>query len=45
VKDLDATITQIRERGWEITDKTFGCDNSWQARKTDPGGVQIELMG
>ncbi len=44
VQDLDATISQIREKGWEISDKTFGCDKSWQAWITDPSGVQIELM-
>lgn len=44
VDDLDETITQIREKGWEVTEKTFGCDNSWQAWITDPSGVQIELM-
>jgi catechol 2,3-dioxygenase-like lactoylglutathione lyase family enzyme len=44
VEDLEATIAEIRAKGWEISDKSFGCDNSWQAWITDPGGVQIELM-
>jgi len=44
VEDLEATIAEIREKGWEITDKKFGCDNSWQAWISDPSGVQIELM-
>lgn len=44
VEDLEATIAEIRGKGWEISDKTFGCDKSWQAWITDPSGVQIELM-
>ncbi len=44
VDDLDATIAEIRDRGWSISDKSFGGDNSWQAWITDPSGVQIELM-
>ena len=44
VEDLEAAIAEIRVKGWEITDKKFGCDNSWQAWITDPSGVQIELM-
>ena len=44
VEDLDATIAEIRMNDWEITDKKFGCDNSWQAWITDPSGVEIELM-
>jgi glyoxylase I family protein len=44
VEDLEAAINEIRVKGWEISDKKFGCDNSWQAWITDPSGVQIELM-
>ena len=44
VEDLEATIAEIREKGWEISDKSFGSDKSWQAWITDPSGVQIELM-
>ena len=44
VEDLDAAIAEIRGKGWEISDKTFGCDQSWQAWISDPSGVQIELM-
>lgn len=44
VEDLDATIAGIRAKGWEISDKSFGCDKSWQAWISDPSGVQIELM-
>ena len=44
VEDLDATTSEIRMKGWEISDKKLGGDNSWQAWVTDPSGVQIELM-
>jgi lactoylglutathione lyase/glyoxylase I family protein len=44
VEDLDAVIAEIRAKGWEISDKKFGCDKSWQAWISDPSGVQIELM-
>ena len=44
VEDLDATIADIRAKGWEISDKSFGGDKSWQAWITDPSGVPIELM-
>ena len=44
VEDLETAIVEIRMKGWEISDKKFGCDNSWQAWISDPSGVQIELM-
>ena len=44
VEDLDATIAEIRMNDWEITDKKFGSDKSWQAWITDPSCVEIELM-
>ena len=44
VEDIDAAITHIRSKGWEITDKKMGGDQSWQAWITDPSGVRIELM-
>jgi catechol 2,3-dioxygenase-like lactoylglutathione lyase family enzyme len=44
VEDLDATIVDIRAQGWEISEKSFGGDKSWQAWIADPSGVQIELM-
>ncbi len=44
VEDLDSAIETIRSRGWEITDKKRGSDQSWQAWITDPSGVRIELM-
>lgn len=44
VEDLEAVISDIRGKGWEVTDKKLGSDNSWQAWITDPSGVQIELM-
>ena len=44
VEDIDGTIADIRAKGWEVTDKKFGADNSWQCWITDPSGVRIELM-
>lgn len=44
VEDLDAAILEIRAKGWQISDKQLGGDNSWQAWIEDPSGVQIELM-
>ncbi len=44
VEDLEAAIHEIRAKGWEISDKKLGGDNSWQAWISDPSGVQIELM-
>ena len=44
VEDLETAILEIRMKGWEISDKKFGCDNSWQAWISDPSGVPIELM-
>jgi glyoxylase I family protein len=43
-EDLDAVIKSVRSKGWEITDKKFGCDQAWQAWITDPSGVRIEVM-
>ena len=42
VENLDAAITKIRSKGWEISDKKLGGDNSWQAWIRDPSGVPIE---
>jgi catechol 2,3-dioxygenase-like lactoylglutathione lyase family enzyme len=44
VEDLDAAIDEVRAKGWEISDKQLGGDNSWQAWISDPSGVPIELM-
>ncbi len=44
VADMDAVIDTVRGKGWAISDKTMGFDNSWQAWITDPSGVSIELM-
>ena len=44
VEDLEAAILEIKSKGWEISDKKLGGDNSWQAWISDPSGVQIELM-
>jgi len=44
VDDLEAAIADIRAKGWQISDKTNGGDNSWQAWISDPSGVPIELI-
>jgi len=44
VEDLDSTIADIRAKGWPVTEKKFGADNSWQCWVTDPSGVRIEIM-
>lgn len=44
VEDLDEVIASVRGKGWEITDKKLGVDQSWQAWITDPSGVRIEVM-
>ena len=33
-----------RAQGVTITDKSFGCDDTWQAWTADPDGVKIELF-
>lgn len=43
VTNLDALIHRIREHGYEVSDKTLGSDNSWQAWVTDPNGIKIEF--
>ncbi|MCA9914993.1 MAG: VOC family protein, partial [Anaerolineae bacterium] len=44
VADIDAVIASVRSKGYEITDKKFAGDNSYQCWITDPSGVSIELM-
>lgn len=44
VKNLDEAIVHIRAQGVTITDKSFGCDDTWQAWTADPDGVKIELF-
>lgn len=44
LEDIDAFIESVRSKGWEITDKKQGVDQSWQAWLKDPSGVPIEVM-
>lgn len=44
VADLDAAVAHIRAQGVEVTDKKFGCDETYQAWVTDPNGVKLELF-
>lgn len=44
VADIEALIADVRSKGYEISDKKMGGDNSYQCWITDPSGVSIELM-
>ena len=44
VIDIDEAIGHIRSQGVEATDKSNGCDDTWQSWVTDPNGVKIELF-
>lgn len=43
VENIDDTIESVRSKGWAISDKKLGRDQSWQAWIEDPAGVRIEL--
>jgi glyoxylase I family protein len=44
VDDIAALIAHLRSHDIAITDKKLGCDHTWQAWVTDPGGVRLELF-
>jgi glyoxylase I family protein len=44
VIDMDEAIAHIRSVGVEASDKSNGCDGTWQSWITDPDGVRIELF-
>jgi glyoxylase I family protein len=44
VIDIDEAISHIRGLGVEATDKSNGCDDTWQSWITDPNGIRIELF-
>ena len=43
VDSLDGVINRLKGHGYEIGEKSFGADHSWQAWTTDPSGVRIEF--
>ena len=43
VDDINATATELRSQGVEVSEVKMGSDNSWQAWLTDPDGNRIEL--
>ena len=43
VDDLQKTVAEMRSRGIEVSEPSFGKDNSWQAWTADPDGNRIEL--
>jgi lactoylglutathione lyase/glyoxylase I family protein len=43
VADINVAVAALREKGIEVTEPTFGMDQSWQAWLADPDGNRIEL--
>ncbi len=43
VSDIDAVAARLKSKGYDVTDKKLGADQSWQAWTTDPTGVRIEF--
>ena len=44
VDDIDAFISDVRGKGWQVTDKKMGVDNTWQCWVRDPSDVAIEVQ-
>lgn len=44
VDDIDKMITEIREKGWKISDKSRARAGNWQCWIRDPNGVRVELQ-
>jgi len=42
-EDLDSIAQRLRAAGFKATEKTLGCDQSWQFWTEDPDGVSIEF--
>ena len=43
VEDIDGLAAHMRSLGHEVSEKKKGCDGSWQAWTTDPGGASVEF--
>ena len=43
VDDIDATASELRGRGVEVTEAKMGSDDTWQSWLEDPDGNRIEL--
>lgn len=43
VDDIQQTVADLRARGVEVGEVSFGMDNSWQAWLADPDGNRFEL--
>ena len=41
--NIDVIIESLDKSGIEHTEKTMGCDNTWQVWCKDPSGVDIEF--
>ena len=44
VNSIDEAIKVIRAKGFDITDKKYGVDDTWQAWTNGPSGERIELF-
>ena len=43
VENLERMVTELRQKGLEVTDPKLGMDQSWQSWLADPDGNRIEL--
>jgi catechol 2,3-dioxygenase-like lactoylglutathione lyase family enzyme len=43
VQDIDAVAAHLKAKGYDVTEKKMGADQSWQAWTTDPAGIRIEF--
>ncbi len=43
VDDITQISRQLKENGYDTTDKKLGADQSWQIWTTDPDGTRIEF--
>ena len=44
VDDIDATYSQLKKHGIDVTEKELAKDHQWMVTCTDPSGIFIELQ-
>lgn len=44
VEDIDKVIASVRDKGWDISDKSRASAGNWQCWANDPNGVKIEFQ-
>ena len=44
VDNIDQLIADIREKGWDISEKSRASAGNWQCWANDPNGVKIEFQ-